>query len=402
MTPTAFYIAHHLPRILVLAFYALGVVVALRRLLSRDGEPPGVVKLGAAAVVAIASQVGLPYWVFHPLSLDWKYKPLWPLSALAAAGTILFIGYWLVALARYFGKLPASQPRPRGSDAVATTPADKNLARRKFFVETARMAGSVGGGAALAYGLYEHRALQVSRVTVPLPWPTAWYGMRLLHISDLHIHTESDLKFLEKVVARANEEKADFAFLTGDISAMTGPIVEQACAILADLNVKYGRYACLGNHDYYGDWQFIENELARVLWPVLRNGSTRAFIPGGAIYIAGITDPYAPRFHAEGPDLVKALRGIEPNMPTVLLSHQPNYFDQAAQLGVNLTLSGHTHGGQIALGPWLNPGRALSRYVYGLHKQGKSYLYVTSGVGTVGVPLRINAPPEIAIITVNA
>jgi predicted MPP superfamily phosphohydrolase len=166
---------------------------------------------------------------------------------------------------------------------------------------------------------------------------------------------------------------------------------------MARVNARYGTFATLGNHDH---WYARPGDLTTLFSqhriPLLRNAHRVIETAEGPFAVAGIDD-----LHAGHPDLHAALRGLAPGTPTILLSHRPEIFPEAAERGIALTLAGHYHGGQIKLNL---PKRAISfahlrtSYPEGLYRLDDSTLYVSSGIGTSLTPIRLNARPEVTLL----
>jgi predicted MPP superfamily phosphohydrolase len=156
-------------------------------------------------------------------------------------------------------------------------------------------------------------------------------------------------------------------------------------------------FACLGNHDFWAGPDAVERELERAGVRVLRNRGLLLERGGDGLWLCGVDDPWSGRF-----DLRAALKGRPEGTATVLLSHQPNTWRRAQDLGVELQLSGHTHGGQVAL-LWLHRSLSLARlitpFVAGLYRVGRSYLYVNRGAGSVMPMVRLGARPEVTELT---
>jgi predicted MPP superfamily phosphohydrolase len=205
---------------------------------------------------------------------------------------------------------------------------------------------------------------------------------------------------MQEVVARANAQGADLVLQTGDMIDFSPAYIPEYVAAFRDLSAPLGVITCLGNHDLYtGATKVIKgaHDAGQVVVRgdahlIERNGSTLA--------IAGIDDPDNwlfddPQTLAVG----RVLRRVPPDTFTILLAHRPGAFDTARLRGVPLTLSGHIHGGQIAipLVRW-SAGQLITKYVAGHFTSGRSQLYVSQGIGVVGVPIRVFVPPELALL----
>jgi predicted MPP superfamily phosphohydrolase len=162
------------------------------------------------------------------------------------------------------------------------------------------------------------------------------------------------------------------------------------------VQARYGTFATLGNHEHsWGDPREVETIFRRNGIPVLTNAHTVIQTTQGPFAVVGIDDMWWGR-----PDLPAAVQGLDPGIPTLLLSHRPEIFPRAAKRGIALTLSGHYHGGQVKLvlpGADVSVAHLRTRYPEGLYRIGRSHLYVGRGIGTSFTPVRLNAPPEVTL-----
>jgi predicted MPP superfamily phosphohydrolase len=240
--------------------------------------------------------------------------------------------------------------------------------------------------------------LRRERVTVPVAGlPLGWRGARIVQLSDLHAGRHVTKERLQRIARRAARLNPDVLVVTGDIVHNSPAFARAAAEAIASIPAKYGAYACLGNHDFWAGPDEVEKELERAGVRVLRNRGVLLQRGGDGLWLCGVDDPWNGRF-----DLPAALRGRPPGVATVLLSHQPNTWLRAQELGVPLQLSGHTHGGQVAM-LWLHRSLSLARivtpFVAGLYRAGKSYLYVNRGAGSVMPMVRLGARPEVTELT---
>jgi predicted MPP superfamily phosphohydrolase len=249
------------------------------------------------------------------------------------------------------------------------------------------------------YGsLFGARMLRRERVTIPVAGlPEGWHGARIVQLSDLHAGRHITRERLQAIARRASRLKPDLLVVTGDIVHNSPAFARQAAEAIASIPAPYGVYACLGNHDFWAGPDAVEGELERAGVRVLRNRGVLLERSGDGLWLCGVDDPWSGRF-----DLRAALRGRPQGAATVLLSHQPNTWQRAQDLGVELQLSGHTHGGQVAL-LWLHRSLSLARlitpFVAGLYRAGRSYLYVNRGAGSVMPMVRLGARPEVTELT---
>src|SRR5260370_38981497 len=192
----------------------------------------------------------------------------------------------------------------------------------------------------------------------------------------------------------------DVLLVSGDIVHNSLAFSQAAAEAIGSIPATYGVFACLGNHDFWAGPDAVEKELERAGVRVLRNRGLLLERNGHGLWLCGVDDPWNGHF-----DLRAALSGRPEGAATVLLSHQPNTWRRAQELGVELQLSGHTHGGQVAM-LWLHRSLSLARiitpFVAGLYRAGSSYLYVNRGAGSVMPMGRIGARPEVTELTLVA
>jgi len=242
------------------------------------------------------------------------------------------------------------------------------------------------------------RALRREKVTVPVAGlPPGWRGARIVQLSDLHSGRHITRQRLQAIARRAARLKPDIVVVTGDIVHNSPAFARQAAEAIASIPARHGIFACLGNHDFWAGADAVAHELERAGIRVLRNDGVLLEQGGDGLWLCGVDDVWSGLF-----DLPAALRGRPQRAATVLLAHQPNTWRLAQELGVQLQLSGHTHGGQLAL-LWLHRSLSLARFitpfVAGLYRAGRSYLYVNRGAGSVMPMVRIGARPEVTELT---
>ncbi|WP_284748280.1 metallophosphoesterase [Amycolatopsis sp. RTGN1] len=301
------------------------------------------------------------------------------------------------ALARRDAKRaePAVAPRGSGSDPaeVPEPPAPALLARRVF---VSRVVG--GSAAAVALGTVGYgtasllRGPQVKRLTVPLAkLPRSAHGFRIAVVSDIHLSPLLGRDFAQHVVDTINGTQPDLIAVVGDLVDGSVEDLSAAVAPLSQLRARHGSYFVTGNHEYFHDaerWVGVVRDLG--LRP-LENARTE--LPG--FDLAGVNDVRG-ESEGQGPDFGRALGDRDPARASVLLAHQPVVIDEAVRYGVDLQLSGHTHGGQL----W--PGNLVfgltNPTVAGLDRYGDTQLYVSRGAGAWGPPVRVGAPSDITVV----
>lgn len=317
----------------------------------------------------------------------------------ATASPLTWLGYtWLGVLFFLVLSLGVSDlvkvvaVRSRGPGAPDDPERRQAIAR--LFGGAAALVGIGASGFGLASAL---SPVAVSRVRVGIDrLASAKAGYRIVQISDVHVGPTIGKDFIEDVVARINALKPDLVAITGDL--VDGSVSELAehVAPLAKLRAKDGVFFVTGNHEYYSGADEWIGHLGTLGVRVLRNEHVRIGDDDG-FDLAGIDDASSHGFgNGHGSDLKKALAGRDESRACVLLAHQPRGIELADELGVDLQLSGHTHGGQMI--PWNFLVRLQQPFVAGLHKLARAQIYVSRGTGYWGPPMRVGAPAEITEI----
>ena len=229
--------------------------------------------------------------------------------------------------------------------------------------------------------------------------PAAFDGYRVAQISDLHCGPFASGARVDRWVDEVNRLDADLVAVTGDLIANGATFVPVVATSLGRLRGRDGVFACMGNHDYFTDGEEMAAALERAGLTLLRNRGVDVRRAGAVLHVAGVDDTWTQRH-----DLDAALAARPAGAPVLLLAHDPVLFPDAAERGVALTLSGHTHGGQLGV-PFLakrfNLARSITRFTTGLYQIGAATLYVTRGLGTTGLPIRLFVPAEITLITLR-
>ncbi|WP_349269668.1 metallophosphatase [Mycolicibacterium parafortuitum] len=269
------------------------------------------------------------------------------------------------------------------------------LARTAAVTAGAAAVGLTGFGAARALG-----APDVLRVPVRMPrLHPAFDGFRIAVVSDIHLGPLLGRAHTERIVRMINETEPDLVAVVGDLVDGTVEELGPAAEPLQDLVSREGSFFVTGNHEYFvGDTAQWLRELDRFGLNVLRNENTRITRGGAAFDLAGVND-VAGASRSDPPDFDAALAGVDPASPTVLLAHQPIQVADAADRGVDLQLSGHTHGGQMW--PFHYLVELAQPSLAGLSQVKDTQLYVSRGAGFWGPPLRIGAPPDISVVSLK-
>jgi uncharacterized protein len=279
--------------------------------------------------------------------------------------------------------------------------------RRTFLQQTAT-AACAAPFVAGAYGVFYGRLnLETTQRRIRLArCPKAFEGFRIAQLSDIHIGPFMTSREVGRYVEIANGLKADLVMLTGDFVTWDPATQESAVESLAGLRAPFGVFGCLGNHEM---WTRTQDSITRLFGGrgirILRQQRAAIAIHGDALNLIGVDFQARPGSRLRGKFIARPyLQGIEPlvlpDTVNILLSHNPNTFDRAAELGVDLSLAGHTHGGQVTLEfihPSLTPSRLITSYVKGCFEKSGAQLYVNRGIGTIAVPARLGARPEITL-----
>lgn len=315
-----------------------------------------------------------------------------------------------------------------GFELAAAPPAGvellENPSRRYFF----RAATAAAGAAPFLGAMYgfstERLNYQIRRVEIPFAGlPPALDGMKIAQLSDIHLSGFMPRAQVRRAVDMANELGADLAVVTGDFITGASDPLEDCIDEIRRLHAPLGIWGCNGNHEIYADAEDTAQVLfAQAGMKLLRSEHAQLTFNGAQFNLLGVD--YQRERTAGGRRvqmLATAARLVRRDLPNILLSHNPNAFNRAAELGIELTLSGHTHGGQIQveiLDHRLSPARFITDYIAGLYKRplganskltsselaassnslAPAHLYVNRGLGTVGAPVRLGVPPEISLI----
>lgn len=304
--------------------------------------------------------------------------------------------------------------------------------RRYFFQAAGVIAGAVPFVSA-AYGFVAERLqFSVREVEIPIAnLPPALDGMRITQLSDIHIGSYMPTAQVRRAVGMANELKGDLTVVTGDFVSSKSDPLEECITELSRLRAPLGVWGCNGNHEIYAEAEAKSAELfQRFGMKLLRLENAELRWQGSPFNLIGVD--YQRQRDTEGrhpPMLFGVDRLVRRDVPNILLSHNPNSFRKAAELGIELSLAGHTHGGQVRveiLDHRWSPAQFLTPYVAGLYRRPllasanagdaadssgpavaapdlhcSSAIYVNRGLGTIGAPVRLGVPPEITLITLR-
>jgi predicted MPP superfamily phosphohydrolase len=276
--------------------------------------------------------------------------------------------------------------------------------RRKFVRLTALAAAAALGADSV---LLEPNLPRLVRKEISLRrWPARLDGFTIALLSDFHYDPVFSAHPIKAAAGIVNRLHPDLIVLTGDFvsapavgrSAKAAAAAEPCSELLQAMQAPHGVWAVMGNHDAVTDSRRVMNALRSAGIHVLANHSAPIERDGGRFWLAGVDDVLEGRA-----DLHQTLHSVPSDEATVLLAHEPDYADYVAGYRVDLQLSGHTHGGQVRL-PFIRPlylPALAKKYISGLHEIRALTLYTNVGIGTVGLPLRLNCPPEVTLLTLR-
>jgi len=321
------------------------------------------------------------------------------------SSTFAFFVAILVWMARWIARAAGAAMRWAVTSVPEQAPPSPE---RRRFLEGAATAAVASPFVAGAYGLLWGRLnLEVTRQPIRLArLPRAFHGFRIAQLSDIHVGPFMSEDEIRKYVRIANELRPDLVVLTGDFVTWDASTVPAVVTALSGLKAPFGVFGSLGNHDAWaGAEDLLAERFAQAGIRILRQ--ERAAIASGSesFNLMGLDFTNSRLMSVGGWHLSsRKLEGVEsliaPGTANILLSHNPDSFDRAAALGVDLSLAGHTHGGQLALefiSPEIAPSRIVTPYVAGWFQRPGGQLYVNRGIGTIAAPMRVGAPPEITV-----
>jgi predicted MPP superfamily phosphohydrolase len=388
--------------------------------------------------------------VFGRRELVWRFSGM--MGAVGLWITTGFVSWTMIGLvsglhlaARYARRLLAPAPKVLSADSSTQSSAEGSqdgirLDRRRFIQGATALAGAIPFGVG-AYGFFIGRHdYRVHQVDLPINGlPQALDGLRIAQLSDIHIGSYISVGDVRRAVGMANELQPDLSVVTGDF--ITGPNdpLETCIGELARLRAPLGVWGCNGNHEVYAYAQEVSAELfARNGMKLLRQENAEIRWQGAKFNLIGVD--YQLARNARGRRLIMLAHTdslVRRDMPNILLSHNPNSFPRAAELGIELMLTGHTHGGQVRveiLDHRFTPAQFLTPYTAGLYKRPlgsasaledqeawsaahfqataaasdltptsvpAALVYVNRGLGTIGAPVRLGVPPEISLLTLR-
>lgn len=282
-------------------------------------------------------------------------------------------------------------------------------AGRRAFLRTAAVAST---GAAATLGVAGARQAygdpDITRRALAFPdLPEGLDGLRIAHLSDLHAGPLVGLGTLRRWRDLTERERPELLLFTGDLVDSRPDELAILLEAFDGFRPPLGRFAVLGNHDFFDDPRPIWRDLEAAGIRCLENAAALVQRGGSTLAVMGLQDPMARngRFRrlvfGPGPRPAEAARDLPAGAFRICMNHRPSEWEQALAAGARLTLSGHTHGGQINPIPGFSSAHLIGPRTDGLYREGEDLLYVSRGLGVVGLPIRIAAPPEIAILTLK-
>ena len=321
--------------------------------------------LGIVGYVAVRYIIDVPNWLYFLLSL-----PIGVLFLLFCTALIYDISRLVLQ------KAPLSN------------------ARRNFFKKSLDISSLVAASSITSLAILEARDVVIEKVDIKLKKLKRPYT--LVQLSDVHIGGLIDGAFIKKIVSRVNAINPDLIVLTGDIIDMDVKKIAPALGELKKLNAKYGTFFIVGNHEYFNNIEEIIKEIKSLGIRVLENENVYVGEPNMGFNLAGVYDMFGYRAGHHLPEINAALAQKQEDAPTILLAHQPKFIEEV-QGGVDLMLSGHTHGGQLY--PFKYLVKLQQPYISGLHQHNEELqIYVSKGTGFWGPPMRLGATSEISEI----
>ena len=389
----------------VALFIQLYLFLRTRRFIrSRRHLSPGQRRAAVMALAVFFGLMSLPYVIRllsgrpSAISSPWfTYGVLYPFGVWSVGSMILvfFLGCafsvrWIASRVAGGFKRPSPSPPP---PPARTSPV---MSRRSFL----RGAAGATAAAPLVLSAYGTAHARTDYETVEMDMPirnlsSTLLGLRLVQISDLHAGPFTTERQIAGIVGRTNLLNPDLVMITGDVVHAARDDIAPCMRALSLLRARCGVFACQGNHEYWVGPEAVRRGAEGAGIRMLVNEGRVLSIDGASLNIAAVDD-----LRLGKPDLRRALAGLDPAAPTLLLSHRPDLFPDAARRGVDLTLAGHYHGGQVKvriLGVPLSPFRLVTKYLEGPFRRGHSRMYVSRGLGTTGPPVRIGSRPELTL-----
>jgi len=355
---------------------------------------------------------------------------LWIACALFGYLAVQFVAAidWLLRAPRLLAARLRRRPNDGANETAPHASAGPpiNLARRRFVQTVSAVAGAIPFAAG-AYGFaFERLHYRIHRVDLPVSGlPPALEGLRIAQLSDIHIGSYMSVSGVRRAVGMANDLRSDLTVVTGDFLTAPGDPLEACIEELSRLRAPLGVWGCNGNHEAYSEAEALAAELFRQHgMGLLRQENVEVVHDGQPFNLIGVDYQRERPLWSRRPMLSAIAHLVRRDVPNILLSHNPNSFRRAAELGIEVQLAGHTHGGQVRveiLDHRFSPAEFFTPYIAGLYQRPlgvwsalndreawsgaptgqPSALYVNRGLGTIGAPIRLGVPPEITLLTLR-
>ncbi len=347
---------------------------------------------GAAGMtfLAVSGMFNVDAIVFDVSREAFWWRPVAACWVVGSFGAYALLWLWRLAL--------RVRPQVEPDVGVQRATVPPMMARREFLKPAAALAMAAPFGVA-GYGtLIGRRKLSVDERDIYIPGlPDDLDGFKIVQITDIHCGPFFSIADLEYAVDMANDCSANLAVVTGDLITAKEDPLQRCLDRLARLKADYGVVGCLGNHEIFAEAEkFTKTYGAGKGVRFFRSESELLTVGSSKLNVCGVD--YQKK---SAPYLRNASSHIRPDATNILLSHNPDVFPKAEELGYDLTIGGHTHGGQVTVEiveQYLNPALFFTPYVYGEYRIGNAALYVSRGIGTVNLPMRIGALPEIPLL----
>jgi predicted MPP superfamily phosphohydrolase len=287
--------------------------------------------------------------------------------------------------------------------AVAVTEDRHVWSRREFLGLAAALTPPLLTFSLAGFALSQLNRFRVRRFVLPIPnLPVDLDGLTIAQVSDMHVGRFTSGQVLEEMVRAVNELRADLVLLTGDLINDALADLDHGLELAGRMQGRFGKFLIEGNHDLIENGTEFERRVRASSIPFLLDESAIVTVRGTPLQLLGLswTRAHENRDQAIAQSVNKLLEQRQENVFPILLAHHPHAFEAAEEARMPLTLSGHTHGGQLMLNEQLGFGPALFRYWSGLYTRGESKLIVSNGVGN-WFPIRANAPAELIHITLH-
>jgi hypothetical protein len=355
----------------------------------------------AAQMSALISIIGGLHWTLHAPRAAIIAVLVWHFFGLAV---LLPFGIARVGarMARRLARL--AEVRRHRPAPVAAAASANGVTRRQFIGAGAALAPPLFTGGLTGVALAQLNHFRVRRLTLGIPsLPRALDGLTIAHVSDIHVGKMTCGRVLQKMVATTNGLRPDLVLLTGDLINYELADLSEGIALVKAMPGRYGQWMIEGNHDLFEEGAAFERRVKAAGLPLLLDESAVADVRGYPVQFFGLSwrEGDGAQFdRATALQLREVMKRRQPDAFPILLAHHPHAFDAAVKAGLPLTLSGHTHGGELMLNSRHGIGPMFFRYWSGLYKRGDSQLIVSNGVGN-WFPIRINAPAEIVHLTLR-